>query len=128
MISNYDLRYDLNKSASKQFLNYILSTMVGQREPIKAVVVSSESNAQGTLGNAMKGVVHRGITRNSVNEGMLTLKVSIPLGTSGSIKYVQIMSGDGETGQVVETFEVPKIDKLENVNLELTLILMSYSF
>lgn len=127
MKDNYDIKYNIDKSGSKQFLDYILETMVGYREPIKGIILSSEVNPIGTMANNLKGVLHKGAPKISVSKGMISLKTIMPLGISGVVNSIQLTSGDDETGQVVEVLDIPRIDKLDNVRIEVTVLLESYS-
>lgn len=123
---NYDIKSKLSERARKYFLDYILERMAGNREPLKCMSVTSTSNQPGTAVNAIKGKIHTGVVESNVTNGEIQLKLEIPLGTEGSIKYVSLIAGSLESGQVVETLTIPTIEKLSIVSIELTVILVAY--
>lgn len=126
MIQNYDYKVKVGERSGKFFLSYILDRMAGNKEPLKSLMLSSQYNAPGTLMNSVQGKIHSGIADINVQDGQMSMKINAPLGTSGMIEYISLISGTDTTGQIVETFKIQRVDKLDIVEVEITIILIAY--
>lgn len=126
MSYNYDIKTKLSERAGKFFLDYILECIAGNREPLKYVYVTSLPNSPGNLVNTIQGEVYKSAVESNISNGELSLKINIPLGVEGSINYISLVAGSIDTGQIVETINVPTIEKLSIVSIELTVTLVAY--